>query len=144
MDKLIPLIDYILEQDLPQPIGRTAGQMVKYGLFLKQILELWMFVPCKLVDGVWVVLEEPVYTEPSNSYYNADYVKEYQKTKERCLFKDVEYVGAKLPNHFSIIRINKSLSTINYPKFWNSGVTIESLIPYNLNLTETAKKIINS
>lgn len=27
--------------------------------FGKQQLEKWMFVPSKLVDGVWVVLEEP-------------------------------------------------------------------------------------
>ena len=143
MDKLIPLIDYVLEQDLPQPIGRTAGQMVKYGLFLRQKLELWMFVPCKLVDDVWIILEEPVYTEPSNMYYNNSYVKEYKEAKDRCLFEGVTYIPAEDKNSYDIIRICKEISVINYPKFWKDAI-VESLIPYNLILTETAKKIINS
>ena len=142
MDKLIPLIDYVLEQDLPQPIGRTAGQMVKYGLFLKQKLELWMFAPCKLVEGVWVVLKEPLKRNYSNVNINNSYHKEYQEAKDRVLFEGVEYIPAELPSHYCIVRIGEPLASINYPSFWD-GVTAESLIPYNLTLTESAKKIIN-
>ena len=143
MDKLIPLIDYVLEQDLPQPIRRTAGQMVKYGLFLKQKLELWMFVPCKLVKSVWIVLEEPVYINPSNKFYNADYVKEYQEAKDMVLFEDIKYTPAKNKDSYDIVSICKEVSVMNYPKFWE-GKTVESLISYNLSLTASAKKIINA
>jgi len=159
MDKLIPLIDYILEQDLPQPIGRTAGQMVKYALFLKQKLDLWMFVPCKLVDGIWIALEyNPMFpdyemvkeialketTEKSSDTHNL-YIelKEYQEAKDRCLFDGIKYTPAKNKDSYDIVRICKETSVINYPKFWKDK-TVESLIPYNLILTETAKKIINS
>lgn len=148
MDKLIPLIDYVLEQDLPQPIRRAAGQMVKYGLFLKQKLELWMFVPCKFVDGVWIVLEEPENYDCKkkcpfkNDFKTCCKSAEFNKAKSKVLFEDVEYIPTKLPSHASIVRICKDFNSINYPRFWRD-VTVESLISYNLPLTESAKKIIN-
>lgn len=135
MDKLIPLIDYVLEQDLPYPIGRTAGQMIKYALFLKQKLEIWMFVPCKLVDGIWVVLEEK---KPFQDHYY-----EWEEAKERCLFKDIKYTPAKNKDSFDSVSICKEVSVINYPKFWERK-TVESLISYNLSLTASANKIINA
>ena len=135
MDKLIPLVDYILEQDLLQPTGRTAGQMVKYALFLKQKLEIWMFVPCKLVDGIWVVLEEK---KPFQDHYY-----EWEEAKERCLFEDIKYTPAKDKDSFDSVSICKEVSVINYPKFWERK-TVESLISYNLSLTASANKIINA
>jgi len=94
--KLISMTDYVLEQDLKMPVGRTVGQMVKYGLFLKQSLEIWMFVPCKLVDGVWVILEEPVivgYAGSEEMLYDAQKMRleEYQQAKERVLFEGFEF-----------------------------------------------------
>lgn len=53
-----------------------------YSKFLKQPLELWMFVPCELVDGVWEVLEEP----DCNLDIRMDELKKYRQAKERCLF----------------------------------------------------------
>jgi len=59
--------------------------------FLSQKLELWMFVPCKLVEGVWVVLEFPILKGiPRNASFNAKYQndrQEYQEAKDRVLFE---------------------------------------------------------
>lgn len=114
--------------------------MVKYGLFLKQPLQLWMFVPC---DWDGNVLRKPLERNYDNVNINNSYYKEYQEAKNRCLFEGVEYTPAKLPSHSSIVRICKDLNNINYPRFWG-GVTVESLVSYNLPLTESAKKIINT
>src|SRR6187402_810881 len=63
-----------------------------YANFLSQKLELWMFVPSKLVDGVWVVLEEPkeyknwVELQKQGGYSLCHNSNEYQTAKERCLF----------------------------------------------------------
>jgi hypothetical protein len=153
MDRLIPLIDFVLEQaKLKNSTYELAHLSMDYARFLRQPLQLWMFVPCKLVDGVWVGLTktpEEFENHLRNSrdggwwqeYY--EYRDMYEAAKDRCLFEDVEYTPAKLPSHSSIVRICKDLNNINYPRFWG-GVTVESLIPYNLILTETAKKIINA
>lgn len=51
--------------------------------FGKQPVEIWMFVPSKLVDGVWVVLEEP----------SCDCITEYDM--EGCPDKCWQYINAK-------------------------------------------------
>jgi len=59
--KLISMTDF-LDQNLNT--GCLASQLTvihNYKNFLKQKRELWMFVPCKFVDGAWVVLECPNY-----------------------------------------------------------------------------------
>jgi hypothetical protein len=115
-----------------------------------------MFIPCKLVNGVWVVLEEPKGWKNWQDVYIANNTDgktkdrytsqlassskctEYQYAKHRVLFEGIEYVEAKHESSYSIVRICKSLSTINYPSFWK-GVTVEKLIPYNLTLTDSTK-----
>lgn len=93
MEKLTSMVDFVLECTKKSPlepyeqVNETfINKVINYANFLKQPLEIWMFVPCKLVGDVWVVLEEPVYTNPSNKFYNEVYVKEYQQAKERCFF----------------------------------------------------------
>lgn len=112
------------------------GKILNYSDFLKQPLMLGMFVPCDLEnDPLLPPGSAPIYTH-SNKY-----MIEYQEAKKRVLFEGIEYVEAKHEGSYNIVRICKSLSTINYPKFWG-GVTVESLIPHNLTLTPTAKKQI--
>ena len=71
-----------------------ALEMVKYANFLKQPLEIWMFIPCG-DDGD--ILENPScntscdpsdFSEDGKCGINGCYAQEknYQKAKERCLF----------------------------------------------------------
>lgn len=134
-------------------VSNSCYRMLRknFDKLLSQKLEIWMFVPCKLVDGVWVVLEEYKRTPEELSIdkrnevrliskEEAKYFREYQETKERCLFEGVEYVEAKNKCEYSFLRITQ-LSPINYPSFWK-GLVVEDLIRYKLELTPTAQKQI--
>jgi len=114
-----------------------------YSKFLKQPLELWMFIPCELVDGVWVVLKKTIiekYQFGENEIGSYEiHSLEYEQAKERCLFEGFEFVK-ELKNEIN--------SDIKYYRFlWNGnyfnltfGKTIEDLVKYNLQLTQTALK----
>lgn len=103
MKKLIPLIDYVEEtrkHSLVSPFDyeqmdcdiKELYQIYEYANFLKQKPELWMLVPC---DDEGNVLEMPIKdfseseADPELIYQNE--LKEYQKAKERVLFKGFEY-----------------------------------------------------
>jgi|688.fasta_scaffold717292_3 hypothetical protein len=75
MENLISMTDFVLEQ---RKIFKTDNirrfwACENYAKFLKQPLELWMFVPCDSEDNV---LEEPI----------SHQLETYEKAKERCLF----------------------------------------------------------
>lgn len=106
--------------------------------FLSKKLSLEMFVPCKLVEGVWLPIEYPNHLVTCNQS-----IVEYQKAKDRCLFK-----GFQLGEFSSTIE-HKSVGNIfvmyksNGVWFKNTnGETIEDLTRYNLTLTASAKKQI--
>ena len=116
--------------------------------FLKQPLDIWMFIPCKLVDGVWVVLEEietgidlkfhPMSPGNEASKYWAEYkerVKEYQEAKDRVLFE-----GFEKDNSFVT---HKSHASFFYPISCLHEKSIEDLVKHNLELTPTALKKFN-
>jgi len=115
-----------------------------YDSFLLQKLEIWMFIPCKLVDGVWVVLEEPTETHET-IFHDSESLKGYQEAKERCLFDGFDITnftkGIK-----KTINLDNTVHVFYYENFqWNKAIgisTIEDLIKYNLELTQTAKKQI--
>lgn len=150
--KLISMTDFVLGQweksnEHPQEYIEDSNylrQILSYANFLNQPLTLSMFVPTTsdrdLIEEPehfkqWSISENlPQYSELTNSK-----CKEYQEAKERCLFSEIEYVEAKLKTHSDIVRISKSLNTINYPKFWKD-FTVEDLIPYDLELTPTAQE----
>jgi len=127
--------------------------------FLKQSLEIWMFVPCKLVDGVLVVLEEP---KEDMVIYNTGHLEtdcnnfandfnQYMEAKERVLFEGFELKKTNW-NAADLIHLNKKENRVtvenkNYcyldVKDFNSK-TIEYLVKYDLQLTPTAiKQILN-
>jgi hypothetical protein len=115
---LIPMSDFVLEQNkIRQGFFKQYRKVHEYAKFLKQPLELWMFVPC---DEDGNVLEEP-------ELYNE--VCEYQKAKERCFFEGFEYKKALF-------------FTENKELFWHGKLhgNVESLTKYNLKLTQTAIK----
>ena len=140
MKNLIGMTDFALEQGNPSNTdSQFADKVMAYANFLKQPLELWMFVPCD-EDGN-VLDSEPCSLgmfEKGNPYYDV-YLKdknEYQQAKERCLFEGFEICDRQEEvnclvfdnEHFSIKHIL-------------SG-TIEDLVKYNLKLTPTAQKQI--
>jgi len=123
----------------------------KYANFLFKNLEIWQFVPCKFVDGVWVVLEEPgnfelwlEMHETEGGTIVFDEHVEYWKAKDRCYFEgfEIKYYNT----HKSI-----KLKDVDFNVFWNKGCNlgwypsigiknIESISKYNLELTPTGAK----
>jgi len=120
-----------------------------YDDFIKQKLTIWMFVPCKLVDGVWVVLEEPLQQNyvfedhPELAGNPKEYdlelfendIKEYQEAKDRVLFANFKY--DKMGFAYSTTQ-----SECVFDEEYMESKTIEDLVKYNLELTPTAKKLI--
>lgn len=91
--------------------------------FGRQKPELWMFMPCKLVDGAWVVLEEPNYK--ANELQLQDEWKDYLEAKERVIFEGFEYEKKSkmiVSNDFGMDSEDLYL------------LTIEDLVKYNLIL----------
>jgi len=144
--KLISMTDFVLDQNR-EPKSQNEQSIAfyyccNYAKFIKQPLELWMFVPCKLVDGVWVVLEEP-----KNDYYlggrgGIDAVKllqyeqklsEYQQAKERCLFEGWNIID-KI--EITICIENESKHRLFLP----NCMTIEDIIYTDMQLTQKAIK----
>ena len=162
MKTLIKMTDYVKEQgEIGMEVQSISHQqlcrvnrfnkMVKYANFLSITLEVWQFVPSKLVDGAWVVLEEPKnykqwLRKETNVPYDLDLSKyeEYQQAKERCYFEGFEVMNFSPQSQ---IITNKFINVFwyNSNEGWylsNAFQTLEDLIPYNLNLTATAQKEI--
>ena len=94
------MTDFVLQQNLDRANILSHHNVIskfkninRYATFLKQPLELWMFVPC---DEDGNVLEEP---ESLKGYYETDKEgmeterklrEQYQKAKERCMFEGFE------------------------------------------------------
>jgi len=105
--KLISMTDFVFnmyENWIEDCEKNTPGSYIvktgEYCKFLRKKLELWMFVPCKLVDGVWVVLEKPA-ENMWNDYINSlesrfddsyTYCFEYDLAQQNVLFKDFEAI----------------------------------------------------
>lgn len=76
--ELISMTDFVLEQ---------IGDNLKYAQFLKQPLNLGMFVPCTLEGDV---LEEPCSIGVGNDFYLQRAEDEYKQAKDRVLFEGFE------------------------------------------------------
>jgi len=133
--KLISMMDYIdfiqdnRKIDVLKP--EAMLNLIKYKNFLKQPLELWMFVPC---DKDGNVLNDYPVTNEDEQY---DHFL-YEQAKERCLFDGFVYLNKERLEEFSIIK-NDSIS-FNYDdkyKTFEIGrfyfKTIEDLTVFNLN-----------
>ena len=167
--KLMSMLKFVKEQNkIPKSQAeqsRSFYDCCNFAKFLELFPQIWMFVPCKLVDGVWVVLEESknkpqAYDSSGNKIDYAiekgDYVlggdeqfEEYRQAKERCLFDGFFVIdeGDILPRDVKSIR-NSAVHIFwyNTVKGWylSHGIrTIEDLTIYDLELTETGEKQIN-
>lgn len=153
MKRLIGMTDFVLAETKlwsgnENESYEIAKSCLKYAQFLKQPLELWMFVPCKLVYGVWVVLEEPECGLKEKCA--SPPCVEYQKAKERCLFEGFEYCESQSKG--MLLKLNLFVSPYTDNRLyltkkehsgyhsWFQLFTIEYLVQCNLELTPTAIK----
>jgi len=135
------MVDYVIQEKNRLGLdGNTykcfAEKVINYANFLKQPLSIEMFVPCKLVDGFWVVLEEPIDNTCENCNHKQDFdiccrFEEYQEAKERCLFEGFTF------EHTSVVKYENYVFSIK-------DKTIENLIRIYCypKLTDSAQKQI--
>lgn len=135
MKNLISITDFVLETqwltcgsprvDTSDRL-RAYNSIIDYANFLKQPLELWMFVPC---DEYGNVLEEPKeyfdwYKWGDFSKYGKSITpkcKEYNQAKERCLFE-----GFYMEKAILFYKIEK-YSDIEFPYlFYKDGLYQDS------------------
>jgi hypothetical protein len=166
MEKLISMTDFVLEVlKSAKPLNmayfefniQKLKRIENFSKFLKQKLELWMFVPCKIVNDVWVVLKEPknknFSEEEKMAKIDMQYNQEYQEAKDRVLFEGFEVESLEVYLIWIYIKeynSDKGDFRIQYAKksksFWysfNEFKTVEDLVQYNLPLTPTAQKQIS-
>ena len=141
MEKLIPMTDFVLEQDITIEAHSLTDQwelrssrfhrIQSYAKFLKQPRELWMFVPC---DDTGNVLEEPIPFNCTDLEYS-----NWCEAKERCLFEGFQH-------DFNMIEKGIFVFTYNgNTKIFEMGENIEKLLEYKkveFKLTPTALKKI--
>lgn len=139
MKSLLSMTDFVLQDK-----GNILN--IQYAKFLKQPIELWMFVPCDEVGNVLENKSCNFSCSPSdfsengkcglNGCYNQS--KQYQQAKERVLFEGFKF---KRETEISYILIEDDVYTHSIPK--NKKRSIENLIGLdNLTLTKTALKKI--
>ena len=148
--RLEEIEDYVKESGNYQ---RGCELIFNHKNLLKQPLEIWQFVPCKLVDGVWRVLEEPEkyneWLEFKERHQYGEYYKEkceeYQQAKERCLFEGFWIVSSnsvKISNNYiSIDFLRYVIYLTDFTKEFPEVVkihTIEDLTKHDLQLSPTA------
>ena len=155
MEKLISMIDFVLEisksKDLMQTPLQKLNSLFYYAKFLSQIINISMFIPAKLVDGEWVVLEKK-YFPTSMSFSNEAnaHFQEYETAKSNVLFEgfEVKLFDKSKDKHFEYIEgfgyrfYTKDLGVDNWSITDNSLKIIENLTKFNLTLTATEKKQI--
>lgn len=112
--------------------------------FLSQKLELWQFIPCKLVEGVWLPIEKP--SCDCLTEYDMegcpDKCWEFLNAKNRCIFEGFELDYDTIVESKDIRIWFKSDSEIFINNTKQQIFTIESLTKHNLKLTASAKKTL--
>ncbi len=103
--KLISMTDFVLQKTLIfdnanstyKDCENAIEAIFKYANLLKQPLELWMLVPCELINGKWIVLKKPKISCASCDKCTCSeaYHKQYEKAKEKVLFESFEYVESQ-------------------------------------------------
>lgn len=148
--KLISMTDFVietLEKEVTVDYGASEKimEVFRYANSIKQFLEIWMFVPCKLVEGVWVVLEVPIYNGVDDQYYGAQ-IEQYEQAKEKVLFEgfNVKNNTVKIAynswlefHFFNFSNGNKEVYLLDF-SVENTEMrrvyTIEDLVKYKLEL----------
>lgn len=138
--KLISMTEFVLNQENPSNTDcQFADKVMSYANFLKQPLQLWMFVPCDEDGNLWRHLpteEERIWAEKDSADAENSYKRKvfaYQQAKERVLFEGFEYDNKMEYWHDFNIYFDEEFC---------ENKTIEDIVFYNLILTQTAIKQI--
>lgn len=152
MKNLISMTDFVLEQRkiYEGDFEDLADLYYRYAKFLKQPLELWMFVPCD-EDGNVLEIPQPTEGDDGNWNYQARFSK-YQQAKERCLFDGFEFTESQkystingIKNSVHWYTKNRLYLTTKKEDGYHSYFqlfTIEDLIQCDVQLNQTAQKQI--
>ena len=135
--KLIPMTDFVLEQSKNKPFVERFTNCENYANFLKQLLELWMFIPCD--DDGNILEEKMIFASDDKDYiFESKKFDVYQKSKERILFKG--FIDNGTGNAILQQSPNALVIDMNFYK----NRTIEYLLnsKCTIQLTETAIKQI--
>jgi len=155
--KLINMTNFVLEQvqnakyEEFNKVNETfVNKVVDYAKFLKQPLELWMFVPC-YEDGNVSVEPKNYVTwlrlhKSKGSTIGFTEHEKYQQAKERCLFEGLKFKDVQPSTEYNYFHLNgnKIFEANNQYKFNPCyGLrTIEDLVKYKPELTQTTIKQI--
>lgn len=135
MKNLIPLSDFVLEQRKKTTSETDYAKPLKlifnYAEFLKQPLNLEMFVPCDEKGNV-IFFNGGI---PSKKKYD-----EYQEAKEKVLFEGFEVSGNKITDGVNDVYYMGSCG--KYKKHCLMDDNVEYLVNWNLTLTPSALKKI--
>ncbi|MBC7524824.1 MAG: hypothetical protein H7239_10330 [Flavobacterium sp.] len=106
--KLISMTDFVLGEKVKSILTCIEAYVLirKYAQFLKQPLELWMFVPCDS-DGNVLEYKQNEYLSSLKPYER----QEYQQAKERCLFEKSKYGTGTIKEILKCSKIIEDLIT---------------------------------
>jgi len=161
--RLISMVDFVLKQELKldesyKEASNAIESIFRYANFLKQPLELGMFVPC---DDDGDVLEEPKnfssdFEDEFNSVDRDSYVfawyndcKTYHVAKERVLFEGFtvkRFINKDNPCYVVSNGENEvtfHIGLYTFSKGVDFAKAIEDLIHIKPNLTQSAIKKLN-
>lgn len=153
MKHLIPMTEFVIREndnwEKETELMTHFNNVVRYAEFLKQKPELYQFVPC---DDNNVPLVEPKGTDLENSFFEmqVDYNDErlYEAAKSRVLFEGFYIDSSRTQTRLDLITNGEIPIAYFDPSgqwFIKGNIdTIEDLAPYNLTLSETSLKLINS
>lgn len=137
MKNLVSMVAFVLDQRFG--LGNEfitekefCDKVINYANFLKQPLELWMFVPCDEDGNVLDFIEKPLSPSSDDVW---DKWSEYRYAKERCLFDGFKYFSIKKKRESYVFTEGYE---INLKCF--STMTIEYISKENLQLTQNAQK----
>ncbi len=146
MDRLISMTDFVMQQNMHYAnkyitVEKLQLRILNYAMFLKQTLTLGMFVPCDL-DGN--VLQEAIDLTEDNFEEVNHKIIEYEEAKDRFLFEGFKWINSKCisTDDIDIYFDSDGIKAYNVLKITDL-CSIENLIEFNLELTQTAQKQIS-
>jgi hypothetical protein len=155
MKNLTSMTAFVLNTTLDDAIKKagvsyTLATINRYANFLSKKLSIEMFVPCKLVDGVWIILvpykktEHELYADENSicrviSKEEHISYREIEEAKDRVLFEGFECI--RMTGYHTLV-FPMSSYTKDFAVFEDdfNDKTIEDLVKYNLELTASAQK----
>ena len=138
--KLISMTDFVIENEnmvkqTESEMSKNLFKLAQYAHFLKQPIQLWMFIPCNENNET---ITERHYSYFDNENEHEDYCNEMEEAKQRCLFEGFEFRKGKATHLIEFWQDEKFLFTYNVStqSFLIVGSKIENLVKYNLKLTK--------